>query len=409
MAGPSSATAARMGTASSCAGRVANGNGSDSPNRRRTRATAARSAAVGSSSDRRTTASSSSDGSWITAPRCQNRSSRDLGHALAGPKSRKRVSRGRWRCGRPACGARRGRPPPRSPRPGPSPRLRALGAAPPPPRRRSTRGRRRAVERRARARPSAGSPPPRPTASARVPRHTSSCSLVSSRATATRPVGAAGRGEVGEGAGQPVRRLVEDDRAPLGRQRGEPLGAARSLPGQEALEHEPAGGQPARDERGDHRRRARAPPRPCPRRRPPPAPAARPGRRCRACRRRSPPPPARRPGSRRSTSAMARTSVWSLTDQQRGAADAGVLEQPAGAPGVLAARRASAPASASTARGDRSPRLPIGVPTSTSAPGRGHQSAQRSTTRSLARHEPPAGERAGLGLDHRVRAAAAAR
>ena len=115
------------------------------------------------------------------------------------------------------------------------------------------------------------------------------------------------------------------------------LGAARALPGQEALEHEPTGGQPARHQRGDHRRRARAPPRPCTRRRPPPAPAARRGRRCRACRRRSPPPPARRPRIRRSTSAMARTSVWSLTVRSAGAPDAGVLEQAAGPPGVLAA------------------------------------------------------------------------
>ena len=59
----------------------------------------------------------------------------------------------------------------------------------------------------------------------------------------------------------------------------------------------------------------------------------------------------------------------------------------------------SAPASASTARGDRSPRLPIGVATRTSRPG-GPSSHSPLISSWSPGAQPPALEGAGLGLDH---------
>ena len=85
-----------------------------------------------------------------------------------------------------------------------------------------------------------------------VPRRTSSCSLVSSRATA------AGRGpelerEVGERLGEAARRFVEDERAGHGGERVDPL-APRGAPGrQKALEKEAVGRQAGDAERGERR------------------------------------------------------------------------------------------------------------------------------------------------------------
>ena len=118
----------------------------------------------------------------------------------------------------------------------------------------------------------------------------------------------------------------------------------------------------------------------------------------RACRRRSPPPPAR-PGRAGPARRRPRpTSVWSLTVSSFGARDAGVGQQPPGAAGVLAGDHVG-PASSSTARGERSPRLPIGVATSTRAP-RAHGAA--ADLEPVAGPEVPPLERAGLGLDHRA-------
>ena len=68
-------------------------------------------------------------------------------------------------------------------------------------------------------------------------------------------VGTAGGGEVGQRAGDPVRRLVQHRGAGLGRHRGQALGARRALAGQEPLEHEPARRQAADHEAGQRGRR----------------------------------------------------------------------------------------------------------------------------------------------------------
>ena len=88
-----------------------------------------------------------------------------------------------------------------------------------------------------------------------VPWTTVSYSLVSSRATATgrSAPNAAARSAIVRG--DAVRRLVQHDRARLGRQLGQPLGTGPTRPRQEPLEHEPPGRQPADDERGDEGRR----------------------------------------------------------------------------------------------------------------------------------------------------------
>ena len=121
-------------------------------------------------------------------------------------------------------------------------------------------------------------------------------------------------------------------------------------------------GQAAGHQRGDRGRRpghdldARG------RRRARPAPGARPGRRCRACRRRSPPRPARPRARRSSTLADAARLGVVVDDDERPARDAGVLEQAARCGGCPRSRSRRRRGSASTARGERSPRLPIGVP-----------------------------------------------
>ncbi len=69
------------------------------------------------------------------------------------------------------------------------------------------------------------------------------------------PVGSARLGEIGDRAGDPVRRLVEHDRASLGGDLGE--SPARSDPAarQEPFEHEAGRRQPTGHERGDECRR----------------------------------------------------------------------------------------------------------------------------------------------------------
>ena len=70
-----------------------------------------------------------------------------------------------------------------------------------------------------------------------------------------RPVDHPARGDqVVDGAGNAVRRLVEDDRARLAGELGEPFGATRPAAGEEPLEHPTSGGQPADAERHHHRR-----------------------------------------------------------------------------------------------------------------------------------------------------------
>ena len=83
--------------------------------------------------------------------------------------------------------------------------------------------------------------------------------------------------------------------------------------------------------------------------------------------------------SRSSTSATAPSSVWSLTTiSGRRGTPACCSRRPVRR--VSSQQIASAAASASTARGDRSPRLPIGVPTSTRRHGRSARSSSWSPT-----------------------------
>ena len=89
-------------------------------------------------------------------------------------------------------------------------------------------------------------------AAARVPRHTSSCSFVSSRTTA------AGRSRVDrrelfEGRDDPSRRLEQDGRALVRHQRRHAAAAVAALAGQEAFDAEPVRRQPAHDEGADDR------------------------------------------------------------------------------------------------------------------------------------------------------------
>src|SRR5262249_5400255 len=59
-----------------------------------------------------------------------------------------------------------------------------------------------------------------------------------------RPVGTEGRGEIGQRARDPVRRLEEHQRAVLGGELPQARAAMRSGTRQEALEYEPVAGQP---------------------------------------------------------------------------------------------------------------------------------------------------------------------
>ena len=198
-------------------------------------------------------------------------------------------------------------------------------------------------------------------------------------------------------------------------ERGQPLRALAPRRGQEALEHEPLGREARQHERRSAPRSARAPPRPRARRRCTPAPAATRDRRCRACRRRSRTRPACRRAPRRTTQSPPTPARCARAPRAR--------DRAAGIPAWVSSARVrrvssaaitSASRSASTARGERSPRLPIGVPTSTSAPA-GRSARSRSPFRHGAGHavaviraprpgrpvvQAPALERAGLRLDH---------
>ena len=177
---------------------------------------------------------------------------------------------------------------------------------------------------------------PRRWRSPSVPRHTSSCSLVSSRASGDRPVVAAGRGEVGQGAGQsgaaPRRARSCGARAASSARR-----SARSRPvrGRKPSTTKRSVGQAADDQRRQRRRGPRHRLDHVARRRRRPPPAARRGRTRRACRRRSPPRRWRRRRGAGRPRRRAGLGVLVGHDQPR-AGDAGVLQEPAGAAGVLA-------------------------------------------------------------------------
>ena len=106
-----------------------------------------------------------------------------------------------------------------------------------------------AVDDERRTRPAAAVRVAHATASANVPRTTSSCSLVSSRATATRRSGPNAPARSASVRSQPVGRLVQHDRAALGCQRGQPLrsparpcgaGSPRTRTGRSAARSPPA-------------------------------------------------------------------------------------------------------------------------------------------------------------------------
>ena len=174
-----------------------------------------------------------------------------------------------------------------------------------------------------------------PTASASVPRQTSSNRLVSSRAITTRrspPHAAARSPNVAATRFGASKSTVVRGSAATSASR-----SARSRPArQEALHHEPGRRQPRHHQRREHRARPRhhldreaRPPRT-------PAPAARPGRRSRACPRRSRTRPGRPPRIRSTSSAARVRSLCSCTrDEPRPAGHPRVGQQAPGAPGVL--------------------------------------------------------------------------
>ena len=90
--------------------------------------------------------------------------------------------------------------------------------------------------------------------------------------------------------------------------------------------------------------------------------------------------------------------------QLRGS-DTQVRQQPAGAARVLTGQQSAAP-SASTARGHMSPRLPIGVPTSTMRPAPDSRPRPSADLEHVAGTQRPLPEGAGSGLEHRPAGAA---
>ena len=171
-------------------------------------------------------------------------------------------------------------------------------------------------------------------------------------------------------AANPVRRLEDHRRARLGRD-ARPAAPSRSRP---ERGRKPSTTNRGRRQPGDHERRrasrsAPAPLRPAARRRRTRARAARRGRRCPASRRRSRTRPGRPPRIC-STSSAARATARCARARRSAAVRAGTpaCVSSARVRRVSSAAMTSASRSASTARGERSPRLPIGVATSTSAP-----------------------------------------
>ena len=177
-----------------------------------------------------------------------------------------------------------------------------------------------------------------------------------------------------------------------------------AAPGQEALEHEAVGREAREHQRGQHRARsgdhvdreagveAGAHER------------ARRDRRCRASRRRS----RRRrrcPSCTASTTQAALScSLCSCTARSRPAAGTPACVRRARVRRVSSAAITSASRSVSTARGERSPRFPIGVATSTRRPGdRPACAHSRPQLHPVTPGEAPAVEGARLGLDRRTR------
>ena len=185
--------------------------------------------------------------------------------------------------------------------------------------------------------PRGGVRPPRPRPR-QVPRQTSSWSLVSSRATATATPGPSTAAQVGRAwrptGGAPRRRPTCARSAASSASRWR---RAPALAGQEPLEDEPGRGQAAGDQGGDGGRRAghdldgvtvpgRSPDQAL-------AWVGDPGH-AGVGDHRDPLAPSQ---ASRGRSPTRLGSLWSLTDQQRPALTPGVLEQPAGPAGVLAA------------------------------------------------------------------------
>ena len=254
--------------------------------------------------------------------------------------------------------------------PGPLPGGQPLGAGPPA----STSSSDLGVARRGRARQHQhhlaphGRRPPRPRPRPAVPRQTSSCSLVSSRATATGrspPHAAARSASVAATRPGASKSTVVRASAATAASRSAPVPAR---PGQEPLEAEPVGGQSAGHQGGQHGRG------------PGDHGDGQPGgghrRHHPGARGRTP------PGIPASlTSATVRppaTAADHLVDPvvlvvlverpQRHARRSRRGSAACGSAGCPRSRRRRPSARASTARGDRSPRLPIGVPTTTRAP-----------------------------------------
>ena len=199
----------------------------------------------------------------------------------------------------------------------------------------------------------------------------------------------------------PPGRLVEHDRARLGHECGDALTSLGAAPREEALEHEPVGREAREHQRHEHRARPGHHVDREPGRRRTRARAARRDRRCRACpasvtyatqlARRAP----RRRPSRRSPArcARARRAADRRPGQPRWVSSARVRR-------VSSAAITSASRSASAARVERSPRLPMGVATRSNVRvvvdlALAHASSTRSPARSPQRSNAPASR-----LDH---------
>ena len=205
-------------------------------------------------------------------------------------------------------------------------------------------------------------------APASVPRHTSSCSLVSSRASATcrSPPHASARSV--DRADHSVRRFVEHDGPALGGDLRDALGSLATAARQESFEHEATGVEAADHQRHHQRRRTRHSGDRMSRRRSPRRTRRMPGvadaGRARVGDDRH---VARRRRAGRAPRRCGRASVCSLATANR------TPLTPAWDSNFPLCRVSSQQISAhafnaSTARGGRSPRLPIGVLTSTSRP-----------------------------------------
>ena len=198
-----------------------------------------------------------------------------------------------------------------------------------------------------------------------MPRTTSSWSLVSSRATQARR-GPRTRAADSRDSGEPVRRLEPDQRlAPLaqGLERALALALASRQEAEKRVGH---GGQPGQRQRGRRRRGARHHEHSVSRARRRPRRGARRGPRAWACPRRRRAPPSRRGRGARAAPPTRDSSRGPGQEIRR--ADSPKRAASLAVTRVSSQKIASASARACRPRGERSSRLPMGVPTTRRRP-----------------------------------------